>query len=1016
MHFEQYTAQDGLSNDEVTCIFQDHDGFLWIGTHFGLSRFDGNIFVNFYHSDEDTESISGNNIVDMLQDSSGIFWIATKDGGLTRYDPGQPRGKQFRQFTYDPAKPGSILTNRLTCLFDYNKNYLLIGAEGVSAVFLNKKTLRFSYYNLDQNHATVPVHNPFLPDRLFERGNTYNNWLHHACAINGKIYLSFLSPMEVLVADIKTGVFDTASFVPASLTNPDFEVDGDTIWLASWSHGLYIQQNQANRSFSHPLLQKKVLGFDDECTTVISWDKNLLLAGTMYNGLYLVDKKTLAFTNVRHSHDDKFSIASNKITCMFRDRSGILWIGTSKGISKYNPYAWQLEAIPITDDYDDAFNDFSVREDPNGSLRIFSTRGIYKKTPEANTFSLQVITRKGQNIEPTFTSDFADGTYLLGSEYGIFLYDPAKEKISELPVRHIYSDTMEELSSDLYARDIYQVRSCVVDTVDGHPLIFFGVLGWGVGIYDPENAVYYEMLRDEEDKDAIRNNLTRVLYLDAEKRLWVGTSEGLFRWKASWPPRNDFVTYINNPSDSNSISNNNITGLYEDPAGTLWVSTFGDGLNAFDGRTFTRFRPPGISDRLMLGLYPDEKGNLWIPTSEGFIRFDRTSHCFHRIFLPDKEWQFTYPGSILCLPDGMFTYATGNFLVSFYPDSIYIPEDFPRVFLTEFKADDEDYFGEKKLKNLRFRYNTNFFSLGFSSLALSEPGPVKYRYQLRGLNNEWVDADKNSTVHFTNLPPGQYAFSVEVTNAAGVWSAPVDLIAFHVSAPYWLQWWFYGAVAVCIALLVLAITRFRVSQFIKLQNMRNKIANDLHDDVGSALSTINLYSEVARIKSGDANPELRIMLDKISSTSLEMQENMSHIVWSLQPRNDQFEQMILRLKNYALETLQAKNIKTYFDIHEELQDLKLSHAQRKELFLIFKEALNNIIKYADCGEVNIRFAKQQRVMFMTIRDNGTGFTQNGNSTGNGLHSMQERAKNLGGRFLIHSKKGEGTEVRLEFPL
>ncbi|MBK7037536.1 MAG: hypothetical protein IPH42_14635 [Bacteroidetes bacterium] len=134
--------------------------------------------------------------------------------------------------------------------------------------------------------------------------------------------------------------------------------------------------------------------------------------------------------------------------------------------------------------------------------------------------------------------------------------------------------------------------------------------------------------------------------------------------------------------------------------------------------------------------------------------------------------------------------------------------------------------------------------------------------------------------------------------------------------------------------------------------IRNNIANDLHDDVGSALSTINLYSEVAKMKSNEENEDLKNMLNKISDTSTEMQDNMNHIVWSLQPRNDNFEQMLLRMKSFALETLQIKNITTNFIVDEKLSDIKLTPDKRHELFLIFKEAINNIVKYANCSIVN----------------------------------------------------------------
>ncbi len=122
-HFENITTVNGLSGNIVTCPYQDSKGFLWVGTSFGLNRYDGNIFQTFYNDPQNVNSLSGNNIVDVVQDKQGIFWIATKDGGLTRYDPPQVKDKQFTQFKNNPNDENTIATNRLICLFDYSPEY-----------------------------------------------------------------------------------------------------------------------------------------------------------------------------------------------------------------------------------------------------------------------------------------------------------------------------------------------------------------------------------------------------------------------------------------------------------------------------------------------------------------------------------------------------------------------------------------------------------------------------------------------------------------------------------------------------------------------------------------------------------------------------------------------------------------------------------------------------------------------------------------------------------------------------
>ncbi len=157
-------------------------------------------------------------------------------------------------------------------------------------------------------------------------------------------------------------------------------------------------------------------------------------------------------------------------------------------------------------------------------------------------------------------------------------------------------------------------------------------------------------------------------------------------------------------------------------------------------------------------------------------------------------------------------------------------------------------------------------------------------------------------------------------------------------------------------------------------------------------------------------------MDKITGISTEMQENMTHIVWSLQPRNDNFDQMLLRIKSYALENLSVKDIEIQFDIDEKLSGIKIAANKRKELFLIYKEVLNNIQKYAGATQVYIEFKRESNHLRMEIRDNGVGFDINALNDGNGMFTMRERAAALNGNFEMFSEPGKGTTVVLTFKI
>jgi signal transduction histidine kinase len=194
----------------------------------------------------------------------------------------------------------------------------------------------------------------------------------------------------------------------------------------------------------------------------------------------------------------------------------------------------------------------------------------------------------------------------------------------------------------------------------------------------------------------------------------------------------------------------------------------------------------------------------------------------------------------------------------------------------------------------------------------------------------------------------------------------------------------------------------------KLQTLRNKIASDLHDDVGSTLSSISIFSEMVKEQSSEVNP----MLEQIGDSSRKMLDAMADIVWTINPENDQFEKIILRMKSFAYELLGAKKIDFEFDADDNVSQLKLPMHTRKNLYLIFKEATNNMVKYSEANKASFSISGNKEKLTMFIRDNGKGFDVNKDSEGNGLKNMKKRAKEIGANLLIESEAGTGTTLQL----
>lgn len=1007
LNFENLTIANGLSDNIITCIYEDKEGFLWIGTSYGLNRYDGNYFQRFYNEDGNANSLSGNVIIDVIEDMQGIFWIATRDGGLTRYDPMANRDKQFMQFKNDTADSNSIISNRMTALTELNEDFILISCENMMIGFVNKHNYKITYASVtDSTYSAIdPRSGKNKPDNLA--------WVQCFKSDADHIYFSKLGASLIEVYNKKTKQKLPYKANVGGVRN--FLVEDDSIWLVSWNQGLFVQKNPVYSSPGEYIEQIPLGGIEDEILMLQSFNNKILMAATKTSGLFLIDKHTHAIQKVSHDRSNNNSIASNRVNCLLKDSRGIVWVGTTAGLSKYNPVLWQFNAYELNNNYEKDLIHFSIFSYNDSVIGICTSNGIYKNKIGTGDFELQEIIYEGTELNPTGMFSLGDNKYYLNTESGTFYFNPNTNHLELMLPEADYNMAAKKFTTgNPLIKGSYQVYNTIFDTINGQPFHFFSTIGWGLGIYNETEDRYYDLCRGN-GTNSISSNFVRVIFKDAEKNIWVGTSEGLNKWNKTLPVKNEFTRYFHLNNDNTTISNNTITGLYEDKNKQLWIST-GNGLNKFENGKFIHYKNPVSELNQMYGIYPDEKGNFWIAVRGGFELFDPDAKTFRYVPLPVTAWSLKNPATIYRQKGEGWFYGAGNYLIRFDPDRFYFETAFPKIYLNGFAVFENQIFRSEAFNDLEFNHADNFITIEFSSIQLSQPSTVKYKYQLAGLNNDWIENGNSGKIIFTSLPPGHYTLNVKVTNPLGTWSAPVQIIEFTILNPYWQQWWFILLCLLAILLAVFAVIKIRERQLKKLYAIRNKIANDLHDDVGSALSTINLYSEVAKMKSLNENDEVQHILDKISTTSIEMQENMNQIVWSLQPRNDNFNQMILRMKSFALENLQTKNIVMEFIVDEKLDELKISAEKRNQLFLIYKEAIHNIVKYANCSEVKILFQKINADLQMTITDNGQGFETDNIFSGNGLHTMQERTKQLKGRLEILSAPGKGTEVRLSFKI
>jgi two-component sensor histidine kinase len=497
-----------------------------------------------------------------------------------------------------------------------------------------------------------------------------------------------------------------------------------------------------------------------------------------------------------------------------------------------------------------------------------------------------------------------------------------------------------------------------------------------------------------------------TLFEDKKGRLYVNTvSEGLIVYKS-----------VDDTSVVFKMNHAGIIKCYYETDSVLWMGT-NYGLYKIIKPNFkytVLTSADGLPDNCIYGIEPDMKKNLWLSTNKGICRFTPSTQLFRNYTFNDglQSNEFNTNGYLM-MPDGELWFSGVNGINAFYPSEIVEDNFIPKVQFTGIKVNDINYDNNINDENLlQLNYQNNTVSFNFLGINLYEPNNVQLQYQLAGVDKNWLPANNPGFARYANLKPGRYLFNVKAANIDGFISPALKTIIIEIASPFYMAWWFYLLCILVVASLVYAYTRFRIAQINRLYAVRNRIANDLHDDVGSALSTISLYSEVADLKIDSSLSEVKTIIQKIKNTSQQMQDSMHDIVWNLHHKNDTVEQLLLKLQLFANENTVVKNIHLVFLIDEDVKKIKLQQETRNVVFMVAKEAVNNAMKYSGASKIEICFKHTTGKLLFSIKDNGNGFDINTVKKGHGLSAMNERVDRVKGQILIQSKYGEGTLIEI----
>jgi len=952
--FQRYTTKDGLVADRVTTIAQDEKGVMWFGSFFGLGSYDGISFHKVHLPFEQQNKF----VTAVLPMGTKVYAGFLFSGGLAELDKGKVKSFFLTQVD-------STANNDITAIGKLDDKSIIV-ANGENEIYKFSEG-KFTYlYSFGQEVSHSSVH-------VLYKDESSNIWV----GTGGGLFV--IPP---------SGKKNMLKFFPQSNILSLLPTPNKKIWIAvsKGAEGtIHLCDGVKGKDLANLIQTASVPGL-----------RSPGLQGNTSKGFWGVHSLRGLF-NIGESGKIKYypsALNPNAdLTSLFADREHNLWIANDPGlikISNFSSVSWNFKHSAAAGGYilqdedgttwvnnsknlyrikDDSMTEVEFRgnekgymnkmiKDARGDIWIVRwEQGIWKtRWNDGKLVSKKYFDHFNQHklVGGAFTID-AQQNIWLGGANGIFRMknDEVKERYHpELPIGyHLFVNC---IIID-YKKNILWLGDNATGVVKARFLASDG------------NTTDFKIEKVIGPSQGLKDPLVRSMLMDHNGDLWIGTrAGGVFKINTS--TNEELVEEISPPS---GFTCSRITAIVEEADKEIWIASC-DGIYRFSPSD-NQWRHYSVSDGLLSAevfhLAVDaEKQQVWAMTETGVTRIDLSS-----------------------------------------ADQVSVP---PLVHITEVnvlgKPDTTALFN---LDVSRYKYDNNSIGFVFAGSSFLNEKKVAYKYILEGYDDKWSEPVTTNAVNYASLAPGNYTFKVLAANAGGVWSTSAATFQFRIVLPFYRSPWFIFTCIAIVATLIYLVRVDRLKNQYRVEKVRMRIARDLHDDIGSALGSINLMSETAhrRLDKTKSNAEIAGMFTRIGHSAQTTLESMDDIIWAINPEKDKLGDLLVRMREFAIPLLEAKEIG--FEFKMKAADYKkLPMNLRKNIFLIFKESIFNVIKHADCNTVDIVTETRNNMFYLLVKDNGKGFNLLRQTDRNGLKNMKKRNEMIGGNLRIDSITGVGTTV------
>ena len=966
---------DGIPFSKKTnVVFEDHLGFLWLGTDSGLYRYDGHSLVENRYDVFDEKSIPNNSINSIVEDDQGNLWIGS-ESYLIYYN------RQSNSFKgYYKNNTSKILGKSLDGTIWVN-----LRNTGIVKVIPDEK---------EENIGFETQFNYKQKNSIWAKDKRIN----HFCEdIFGRKW--FASPKGILVLDKantlnETGFLSDTALLVISENNTFIAATNEGIFVLGYRKGDFqLEILETYTSFTkNGTIRPEFTSISIEKESGTLWVGNQLglYKGTREDNLY-------KFETVGNANTKKRGSVENKINSTAIDSYNNLWIATNKDIKKHIGRNSIFEYTAVDETLNNSFAQSLLKENSEEMLLTLNKNGLYRYNLVSNTNTLLLATEETHCF---VKKDFEQKEILVG--VGELLLTSKNYRSGKDPIEF---DTIKRFHKSL--RDIVTLNNNE---------IWVGLWGGGIDIVGSTKNI--SDFKNKAISLLLGKNVS-VMHLDKSQNIWIGTrGDGLYKINLI-----EEEIKIFNPDIERGLSSNAILSLLETEGGDIWIGTRGGGLNLYDGQehTIKSFgKKEGLISTTVSSIEKDQSGNLWISTRNGISRFDKKEEKFVNFGMEDgvTESYFmfnSYTSDIdgtlyFGCPGGFYTVHAKNYKKAFQaPETIItnftILSDQPDGQYAENQRSTNEFINDE---HKQLPYNKNNIAIEFSSLDFTAPSKNEYAYMLEGINDSWhYTKASNRNANYNNLPPGKYTFKVKSSNSDGVWSTTPTAFGFEIIPPYWrsnLAYFMYFLfLAVCIYIATLLVQRWYklkkklVAETVsrekdnEMNRMKMVFFTDISHELRTPLSLIlGTIEKVVKEKKFTLNP---ITSQRIYNNTLRMHRLINQIMDIRKFDEGKFKLHIS--KNNIVKDISI--IKNAFNDFAKIYDIEYNFLSKEELIKgwydvdilekILFNLLSNAFKYTPKQgkiTVSLEFAdenddtmgsmqlKKNTYIKCSVKDNGIG--------------------------------------------